>query len=268
MFNLIKGELLKLRYGKNYRNLIIIIGVCIFLTIILSIVAPNFNLHLFYNFTPERNYGFTFNIFKDNLNPMGVEYFKSAMGLMIIVLIISLSLVGDLVAKDYQRGVNKDSISYGHNRINIYIAKSITIYIGITILITLLLGGSTIVGSILKGFGVEFNIQIVLSMVKFALLLSLVMLSFASIFMVIAIITKSKSNVIAIGMFFIMLTTFIAGEKNLFIFNKNNPIYMLMDICEQNPSIETVKYMILSCITTITLCTIIGSLTFKNQDIK
>lgn len=268
MYNLLRSELLKLKYSKFFKNLTILIIVFIALTVILSKTAPYFNLQLMYTNTIDRDYGFATNIFINQLNPMGFEYFKSAVGWTPILLIALLFLIGYFVADEYKNGNYKNTIAYGHKRENIYISKLIAICVGITILEILLYTVPTILGTIINGWGIPFKIKAISEMVSLSLVISIIMMSIASIGMFLSTLTKSKSVVIVIGICALIATCFTIGKSGIEMFTINNPMYMLMDVCIKNPDIENIRHIIISCIISIIIFTTLGITTFKQQDIK
>lgn len=268
MYNLLKSEILKLKYGNQYKNLCILILIFITLTVILSKVAPYFNLKLVYAYTETGCFGFETNTFINQLAPMGVEYFKSALGWTPVLLIAVLFLVGSFVADEYRNGTYKHTIAYSNKREYIYITKLIAIYIGITILELALYMVPTLIGTIINGWGINFEIKTIIEMLNLSLIISIIMMSIASIGMFLSTITKSKSVVVAIGISSILATWFTIGQKDIEMVATNNPIYMLMDVCAKTPSIENITHIIISCATSTIIFTVLGCTIFKYQDIQ
>ena len=82
MYNLIKSELYKLRYGKTYKGLGIFSLWCVLMTMIVSFNAKTVDLQLIYGVWNNRGYGFSINTFSNPENLKGVEFFMSGVGWM------------------------------------------------------------------------------------------------------------------------------------------------------------------------------------------
>lgn len=267
MINLIKSETYKLRYTKTYKGLFILIILLIVNTIIAASTAKSGNdFQLIYGILDDRAYGFHTNVFSDPNNIRGIEFFLSSLAWTPILVIGLAYIVSTLICDEYTNGTYKNILTYGHNRVNVYIAKFIAISIGILVLIFLLPFTSLLIGTIIKGWGTEFKIEQILYMVKLLSINTIIFISIGSMFMLIGSIIKNKALLITVSFISILAPMFLI-DKHIDKL-KYYPQFMLMDTCVQMPGKELMQQMIITCTLITIFSIIIGSYIFKKQDIR
>lgn len=267
MYNLVKSELYKLRYGKTYKGLIIFSLWCVLMTIIVSINSDTVHLELMSGTFNNRSYGFIINTFTNPRSLKGIEFFMSGLGWTPILVVGVMYLISFITCDEYSIGTYKNLLTYGHERSNVYIAKLLTVFIGISILICAVPIITLFIGTIMHGFGISLKINVVAHMVKTLSLIIVIFMSIASLFMLLATIIKNKALIVTIGIAFLISPMFLTNMIPFEIL-EYHPIFMLMDICSQSPELDTINRIIISSIVTTVVFNILGIYVFKNQDIK
>lgn len=268
MYNLVKSELYKLRYGKTYKGLAIFSIWCVFMTMIVSFNAKTVGLQLIYGTFNNRGYGFSINTFANPENLKGVEFFMSGIGWTPILVVGLMYLISSLTCDEYSIGTYKNMLTYGHKRSNVYIAKLFTVCVGISILIFVLPSLTLAIGTIGNGWGIPFSLETIIEMIKLLGLITIIFISIASVFMLLATIIKNKALIVTIGIVALVSPLFLLGNMVSLDIMEYYPIFMLMDICAQMPGIDMIIKIIITCFIITVIFTVLGVYVFKNQDIK
>ncbi|MBV4418954.1 ABC transporter permease [Clostridium tyrobutyricum] len=264
MYNLLKFELYKLKNSKTFRNLFIITTILI--VFILRLFYTNAGPWKLFDFIyNNRECGFFINNFKDRIHPTSLEFFNSAFGFSIVMIILIMFIVGAFVVDEYSNGTIKNIIAYGHNRIKIYISKFLIICLGIFTLVIFLLFIPVIIALIL-GWEKAVSISEIIRIIKSTVLICWIFTTIVSIYMCFMTIIKSKSIVIGLGIVFLFLNG--AGFFSSFKFERYTPAFMLMNIGTLSPNSVDIQNMIVTCFILIILSNLLGIFIFKNQDIK
>lgn len=265
MYNLIKSEVYKLRYGKTYKGLFILSICCVVMTIVSAANKTNFQImQTYFN---NRNYGFAIGSFFDTNNIKGVEFFASGLGWTPILVVGLMYLISMFTCDEYMYGTYKNVLSYGNKRRDVYISKLLAISIGISMLVFAVPMASLIIGTIIYGWGVDFKIEQIIEMVKLLSVNTLIFASIASTFMFVATIIKNKALLVTIGTVASISPAFIMDKIPLKIL-ENYPIFMLMDTCSKMPDKQFIIKIIIVCSIITIVFLVMGIYTFKNQDIK
>ncbi|MGL5694624.1 MAG: ABC transporter permease [Peptostreptococcaceae bacterium] len=267
MYNLIKSEFYKLKYGQTFRGLIILSIFCIAITIFTSFNAEGLHFELISTYLNDTYYGFIMNRFADPSNVKGIEFFYSSLGWAPILVVGLMYLIGTLVCEEYVNGTYKNILTYGHDRISVYVSKLFSIVLGIAILICLILLASLMVGTILKGWGTPFNIKDIVDMLKILFAIIIIFISIASIFIFLGTIIKNKALIVTLGIAFIISPVFLLGKIPLDTLQYMPP-FMLMDVCMNIPTLQSIAKIIMVCSTISIIFTMLGCYIFKNQDIR
>ena len=264
MSNLIKSEVYKLLHSKVFRNSCITMGIMAFFTIFTRFIFNDAPIYLMHTYIGDRSYGFLVNGMGD-LGP--VIYLKNALGGIAIVIIVSIFLVGVAIVNEFTGGTIKNSVSYGHNRTQIYLSKIIGSSIVVLGMTTVYCIVSLIGSALFYGWGEPFAISRINDMIKMILLVDIILIGIISINICLAVIIKSKAllEVVLMAMIFITATT-IADPIPWFL--KFNPFFMLMDVCAEIPSMNIMAIYTINTVILVIISSIIGVSWFKNQDIK
>lgn len=177
MLNLIKVEFYKLKRSKFFYGMIILM---VLQALTVYILSPHLK-------------GMSGK--KALLDGFAVEQFMVGM-IMIAV------FAGDYIGSEFSTGCIKNLISYGHIRKNIIIAKSIVFYIGVAIITSIYPIVTTVINSVLYGYGMPFTFQSVINFIAITLFMMLAYIGIASIALAIAFI--SKNMIITIGVFMVI----------------------------------------------------------------
>ncbi|MHC6180444.1 ABC transporter permease subunit [Clostridium sp. JNZ X4-2] len=264
MYNLLKFELFKLKSNITFKISIIITLILIFL--VLKLFHSHAGLIMIFAFTYEhKDIGFIVNSFNNILTPTALEFFKSSLGFSVLLTILLLFLVGSFIVNEYSYGTIKNTLSYGHSRLKIYLSKVVIIYLAIFILLILLLFTPLTIALIL-GWVKFISFYRIIKLFKYTLLIYLIFMATASVYMCLATILKNKSIVIALGMIYLFINA--AGFLINFKFDKYTPTFMLIRLGNLNPSLSDIKNIILICSIIILIFVSLGIIIFKNQDIK
>lgn len=268
MYNLVKSEIYKLRYGKTYKGLGTLSLWCVLMTMIVSFNAKTVNLELIYGHFNNRGYGYSINTFANPDNLKGIEFFMSGIGWTPILVIGLMYLISSVTCDEYSMGTYKNILTYGYKRSNIYIAKLFTVCLGISILIFALPTLALALGTIGHGWGIPFKIETINEMTKLLGLIIIIFISIASVFMLLATLIKNKALIVTIGIVSLVSPLFLLGNMVSLETMLYYPIFMLMDICSQIPSVDRIYQIIVTCSIITVVFTILGVYVFKNQDIK
>lgn len=262
MYNLLKFEMYKLKYNKTFRASVMITAALIIWCVYLSLYN-NHTIKEISDYFQGREFGILINNFQDRAHPKFIEYFYSALGFCPVISILVIFLVGSIVIDEYTEGTIKNIAAYGHKRVKIYISKLITIFLSIFILITLLLFGTVIIGSFISGWNGTFSFNLFAQMMKVTISIVLVYFSLASIYICLAIIIRNKSifAVLAI-MGMIIEVTYLFKFNGFF---KYMPMFMFVEIGMLQINLYNI---ILNCSILIIITTLLGTLIFKNLELK
>ncbi|RDY25161.1 hypothetical protein CHL78_019675 [Romboutsia weinsteinii] len=266
MYNLIKSELYKLRFGKTYKGLCIFSIWCIFMTVVTSFNAESSGLQFIATYINDRRYGFFINTFSDVSNIKGIEFFASGMGWTLILVIGLTYVVSMFTCDEYVNGTYKSVLSYGNKRKYVYISKLITICVGICILVFAIPTMTLIIGTIINGWGIKFEIEHINQMIKLLSINAFIFISIASVFMLIATIIKNKALLVTIGTCVLVSPVLLLDKIPLDIL-RNHPMFMLMDTCANMPNQEFITQIIFTCSIITIVSIVVGIYIFENQDI-
>lgn len=145
---------------------------------------------------------------KDPFNITPLEMFHAAFGSGIIEILIGI-LVATMLAREYSQGTIKNTLAYGKKREHFYLAKFISITLGVAIMLIILTGIPLLVTTIMKGWRQEFQISQLLEI--FSVFGGALVVSAAIVAIVMFIATLVKSNAATIGIcvaLFILAPTF------------------------------------------------------------
>ncbi|OPJ64230.1 ABC transporter permease subunit [Clostridium oryzae] len=269
MYNLIKFEMYKLKHSKIFRNLLIVTGVLIFLSMLIYYQLKNV-WYIMYDSFGGRDYGFVINSFKDRLHPKALEFFYSAAGFSNIMEILVMFLVGAFIIDEYSNGTIKNIVAHGHKRIHIYLSKLLVMAVAILIMNAMLLFGTAIVGALSTGQVLTFSMDSIVEMIGFTIIVCLILIEMASIYMFFATLIKSKALIIGVGTV-ILFSSFIFMHplcNYIEQYPEYTPTYILMDICTIHPDTAAIGHILITCCITILITTLLGILSFDRQDIK
>lgn len=210
--------------------------------------------------------------FKDMFHPTAREIFYSSFGSGVIEILLSV-LIASVIAREYSSGTIKNIIAYGKKREHYYISKLIAASIGFIIILGIMVCLTTIIGTIIFGWGVPFDMNQILEMLKVFIAALIVGLGTISIMTLIATLVKSNGTTIILGIFiFSILPTILYFFYGKFSwFNK-----MYESIPSYNWALATSIYAtnndivktICSGIITLIIFSALGIFIFKKQDIK
>lgn len=209
---------------------------------------------------------------KDPLNPTVLEVFHSSFGSGLTELLVGI-FIAAFLAKEYSDKTIKNALSYGKKRSSFYLAKFMTILIGIAIILACLVTIPTIGSGILNGWGETFKVSQIGSMITTFIAALIANASMAAIIMIIAIAVKSNGGTIGIsaGLFILIpsISSFLYGINKIFDkIYEVTPFYNIQlatSIYASNG--DLFKSVIISLIT-IVLALLAGNEIFKMQDIN
>ncbi|GKX68308.1 ABC transporter permease [Inconstantimicrobium mannanitabidum] len=248
MLNLIKVEFYKLKRSKSFYGMII-------LMLLQTLAVYTLSTHL------------------KGMSGRKVLLDGFANEQFLLGMIIIAVFAGEYIGSEFYTGCIKNMISYGHSRKNIIIAKSIVFYIGVTIIISIYPIITTVINSILYGYGEAFTFQSVINFIIITLLMMLVYVGIASIALAIAFI--SKNLIIIIGVFMVvdpivrvaeamsLRNTTVNAIFSKTIYYQPSIIYRFNEV-----TIEQKLWTIIIALLTIAICTLISIYSFNRAEIK
>lgn len=216
--------------------------------------------------------GFNSNGTKDPFNVTPIEVFHTSFGIGVVEILISV-LVASMFAKEYSSGTLKNTLAYGKKRYQFYIAKLISITIGISIIVALLVTIPTIITIFTKDWIGNFEISHLVEIMKTYLSAMVLYTGIISIIMLIVTIVKSKATTIAISVLvFIFVPTSLAfryGRGDWFDKLYELSIFYNTALATAIKSTnENLLQAIAIGLLTLVVCTLLGIKVFEKQDIK
>lgn len=209
---------------------------------------------------------------KDMMNPTSIEVYHASFGSGVIEIIIGI-LVGALIAKEYSQGTIKNFLAYGKRREEFYLAKFVSMFIAVTIILAVMTILPTIVVTLMNGWGQAFEISQLLGMIKTFVASVIAGSAVAALAMIIATLVKSNGATIGITVaIFIGIPTlagFLYGIYSWF-----DRVYEVLPF--YNSALATsikagngdlLRSVIISLVT-IAISLFVGIKIFKSQDIK
>lgn len=187
-------------------------------------------------------------------------------------LVITIGVfVIDIVCSEFTSGYMKNLISYGHKRRNIYLAKAVTSFVGISIISFIAPISIMIINTHKNGFGEVFSTNSFLFMVKIFLVALLAHMAIGSIAVLIAFIVRKT----VAGCIIIVAIDFINRFLNLVYVQKPN-LRWILDKCpylllssffgEELSKVQTIQ-SIITFVCAILISTALGMYIFERTDI-
>lgn len=289
MLRLIKAELFKLSKNKTLK-VVCIVSICLSL-LMLFMCTPAFEKIMEEamkgipaeqteqmmsmldsgEVVSQGSLGFMLNA-KDAYNPTVSEVFHSSFGVGVIEVLVGI-FIAAFLAKEYTEGTIKNTLAYGRKRSEVYLAKFVSIVVGIAMILLALTIIPTVGSAIINGWGETFEISQLVNLFATFIAALVANAATAAIIMIIAIAVKSNGATIGItfGVFSLlpMLISFLYGINNIFDkIYEITPWYnnqLATSIYATNG--DLVKSVIISIITMI-IALFAGIQIFKKQDIK
>lgn len=209
---------------------------------------------------------------KDLFNMTTLEIFHASFGQGIIEILIAI-LVASIFAKEYSEGTIKNTLAYGKKRGHFYLAKFIAITIGVSIIMTIMVGGATIIQIVLKGWGQPFEMAHIIEMISVFIGSIIVNAATVAVVMLVASLVKSSGATIGIVVSAFVVLPMILGflYGNIEGFDKIYELTLFYNAALVKAINATATDMLRAV--TIGIVTMIVALTtgikiFKIQDIK
>lgn len=209
---------------------------------------------------------------KDIFNPTSKEIFYGSFGSGIIEILMAV-LIGAMVASEYSSGTIKNVLAYGKKREHYYISKLIASTVGLMLVLGIMISVSTVVSTIMFGWGEPFNLVQLMHMLKIYAVAVIVGASINSLLMVLATVVKSNGTTIGIGIvIFALLPTivsFLYGKYDWFdkIYEATTAYNWAIATSIRSTNGHILQATVISLITLV-IATTAGIFVFKKQDIK
>lgn len=251
MINLLRSDFYKLRRSKSF---FICLGI---LAIFVSYIIIDFksSSHIKEKLSPS-TFHWIYMLFEERAF---LPYFISVFQSMFITMFIT---------NEYSTGTIKDSVSLGFSRIKIYMSKLITVSLGSIVMMIVAIFFTEITSIFVFGIYGFFSMYDLLLLVRMFLIQGLLYTAYGSIFLMIAFLIKNIGGTMAFSIFF----SLIIGSLGSVVGNSYwGRILLLMNFSPNavpHPQVMDVKIAIAVALFYLTLCSTIGGLIFKKQDIK
>ncbi|UZW15280.1 ABC transporter permease subunit [Clostridium pasteurianum] len=209
---------------------------------------------------------------KDIFHPTARELFYGSFGSGVIEILLSV-LIASIVAGEYSSGTIKNMLAYGKRREYYYISKLIAISIGFVIILGIMVTVTTVGSTILYGWGVPFDINQALQLLKIFIAASIVGLGIISFIMLLSTLIKSNGITIILGVvIFSLLPTiisFLYGKYTWFdkIYESTLPYNWALVTSVHAVNSDILKAIAVGIITLL-LTLSAGIFVLKSQDIK
>lgn len=265
MINLIKADLYRVSRNSTIKNCIMIFVLfVIFATISFKDGAETY-LQLCTSYVDNKVFGYL--VGNPSIETGYFQIFRSSICLTIVIAIMMLFIIGDLIISGYTMGTLKNTISYGHNRIKVYLSSIVSIFLTVTIFAITTLGSTMLLWSIMYGEGniTADEIKAILNIIP---VLLIILLGMASIYILISTITKNKAIVAALGTFAL---TYLGGALVGQVGSKwiaKVPVFMLSELCGTPSLTDPLGSFTINSLIIIVLTTIMGCIIFNRQEIR
>lgn len=268
MHNLVKAEAVKLRRNKSFQILIGLSLLGAISCVTLFFLASQNILYI------EFSNGFT--ILKatpdQHFHVTGFEAFYITLFNHPQLLLLVMSVfAGFFISNDYRSGAFKNAIVSGNERFHIYITKWVVFACGIIIVLTLFTMLTTILSSLLFGFGADS--EGVLELIKTFGLYILQVASYVSILVLLAFLVEESGKTIIlslIAVFGIWILLDFSARHIPFMGNvfEASVFYQMIAVVELQQSMwETAKGM-LGGVITILGSSVLGVIMFQRKELK
>lgn len=246
MLNLLKAEFHKL---KTCKILYLILGLMVIQSIAVPIYSSNLRI-------------------KSGKEILLLEFPMQ----QFLVLIMVIGIFSCFITEDFNSGVIKNLISYGHKRRNIVISKSIAYYTGVIIISFIHPILITIINTVMNGYGEAFTLNSFLLILRVVLFMILIYTAMASIAVLIAFISTNMVITMALYMsldFIIRLGKGLSMKKEAVRVIYEKTIFAQPEIAVlNNITFSQVLQVVAISLGTILFSTIIAVYVFKKVDIK
>ncbi|MCJ7843453.1 ABC transporter permease [Lederbergia sp. NSJ-179] len=268
MYNLIKSEYVKLRQNRTYQ---ILIG----LSLLSSISCVTLFYLAFKNILYiELSNGFTIleATPSSHFDITGVKAFSvTLLNHPLLLLLVMSVFAGFFISNDYRSGAFKNAIVSGNERYCIYIAKWIVFTFGIIIALTLFTLLTTVLSSLLFGFGA--GIESVLELIKTFGLYILQVASYASILVLLAFLVEESGKTITLSLIAVFGIWFLLDFSARHISFMGDVFqatvfYQLIAVVEYQQSIWEVTKGMLGGMMTIFVSSTLGIIMFQQKELK
>lgn len=277
MFNLLKSDILKLKWSKSW--FISLLSVIVLFVIYMLAGDASF----VYSGSHDLNgvdllgqgIGFVSNMYKDVDNPLAGEIIRTALSYTAFIWLVILIFSSSFFTKEYSENTIKLAVAYGENRFKLFLSKFIIISLYSFILYYLFTFFIFIHASVTMKF--TPNISDVFMLFKLTTLNFLVMEIFILIILIISMIIKNIGAVNGIMCFYIitcplvyMTIWFNMDAQSLLMkaYIKTNPMYYWSTICAYNLNNNIINETIIYFIIAIIVGAFISYSLLKNQEIK
>lgn len=259
MYNLLKGEFLKLKSNIAFRYILLI-------TCIISVMT-----------TINKIYDIERDIKVDGVY---VSLEKDVMGRIIEILtpgnimIIMVAIIGGIfICYDFEHKLVQSEVSAGCSKFNILFSKAV-VYFMITSIFLLAYSLIGVVSlAIIYELWKEFTLIVILQMLRIYLLSVLINCGIASFIIMISYIFKNSS--ISIGLSILSILTYevtVAGLENLFPFIEEiadkYSIFALGNVLQLEMSCSSIAAIVLNCLIHIAGFLIITYYIFKRTELR
>jgi ABC-2 type transport system permease protein len=251
MYNLLKADFYRLKRSKSFY-------VC--LGVIALLVA-----YIIMDFSSSAN-------IKEELSPSTFHWiymlFEEKAFLPYFIPALQAIFITMLITSEYSTGTIKDAVSLGFGRIGIYLSKLITVAVG-SIVIMLVAVLSTVITSIFV-----FDIYGTFTMYDFFLLIRMLIIqallytAYGSIFLMLTFLIKNVGGAMAFNILFSLV---LGSLSSIVGSSMAGRLLLLMNFSPTavpNPSTMDLAIAIVVSLFYLMLCSGIGGITFKKQDIK
>jgi ABC-2 type transport system permease protein len=173
-----------------------------------------------------------------------------------------------LITSEYSTETIKDPVSLGFSRGKIYISKLIMVSLGSILMMLVAILTTGITSIFIFGFYGAFSLYDFLLLLRMFFIHVLLYSAYGSIFLMIAFLIKNIGGTMAFTTFF----SLILGSLSSVVGNSYyGRILLLMNFSSTampHPQVVDIRMAIAVAISYLILCSSIGGLTFKMQDIK
>ena len=191
MNKILKAELLKLFNSRTFKAVIIASIVIAYLFPIIHILGEK-----------------QFNLQANGESIKANFIFFEIISTDVMAILMSM-IVSESVAKEYSEGTMKNTLAYGVKRTKFYFAKYIANVIVMLIVMAIMSIGSTLLFTLIKGWGQQFEMSQLINMVRYFFGSAVIFAAMLAVIMFISTVVKSGGTTITLTVIIFILIPFI-----------------------------------------------------------
>lgn len=251
MLNLLSADFYKLKKSKSFYICLVILAA------IVSYIIADFSssAHI-----------------KEQLSPSTFHWiymlFEEKAFLPYFIPVLQAIFITMLITNEYSTGTIKDSVSLGFGRTNIYLSKLFTVSVGTMIMMFVAIFFTGITSVFVFGIYGSFSLYDLYLLVRMLLIQGLLYTAYGSVFLMMAFLIKNIGGTMAFSIFFSLILGSLGSIIGNGYLGRSLLFMNFSPTAVPHPQTVDLWIAIAVALSYLVLCSGIGGITFKKQDIK